>query len=581
MKNTNTVKTTGKFKRTVAGSLAAVMMMTTAATISASADTQAAVKMNTNSAQTQIVREKYMGHDITPGSFSREGTTINFKYSDGFFETDPKMYNPHMATTSAAMTKASVNYATNNGNYKNAADCIKSVLKQEGFGDVFISESYTKKPTADSIACAIGKKQVKLTGEKTKTVVSVTVRSGSYEQEWASNVTLGKSGEAKGFAQAAKQVTGLIEDYIKNNELEADAAQGKVIFWVQGFSRGAAASNLTAKRLIDKYENSAVYAYCFAAPQGGVASEERKDRDYTSIHNVVNIDDIVTYVAPTAMGFKRYGVDHFLNDETFDSTKLRTGNYYKNNISDNDGYAKVTEKRLELVRKFVTKIEGSAKAEHMPYSMYDEKTGHNTNQILSKLVGNLTRNISREQYASCGLEDAIRRMMKFLNSGVDKKEIKASVGITSTVLSTVANLYGGKVGFGVRIATATANLLCFNLAGAITAFIPPKVTVSFDDIADALRTTLNDNEKLCSLLSSYEGGAPKAIDDLIFIAKNGFKGFSDLHELKFFFSNGTDIIRNHSFTQYIAWLESYDSWFEPTAVEYTVSGSTAPVALAA
>lgn len=133
MKNTKTVKTTSRFKRTVAASLAAVMMMTTAATISASADTQAAVSMNTNSAQTRIVREQYLGHDITPGSFTREGTTINFKYSDGFFETDPKMYNPHMATTSAAMTKASVNYATSKGNYTNAADCIKSVLKQEGF----------------------------------------------------------------------------------------------------------------------------------------------------------------------------------------------------------------------------------------------------------------------------------------------------------------------------------------------------------------------------------------------------------------------------------------------------------------
>ena len=578
MKNTNTVKTTSKFKRTVAASLAAVMMMTTAATISASADTQAAVSMNTNSAQTRIVREQYLGHDITPGSFTREGTTINFKYTDGFFETDPKMYNPHMATTSAAMTKASVNYATSKGNYTNAADCIKSVLKQEGFGDVFISDSYTKKPTTDSIACAIGKKEITLNNKKTKTVVSVTVRSGSYEQEWASNVKLGKSGEAEGFAEAANKVTGCIEDYIRNNKLEADAAQGKVVFWVQGFSRGAAASNLTAKRLIDKYESSTVYAYCFAAPQGGVASAERKDRDYTCIHNVVNIDDIVTYVAPTAMGFKRYGVDHFLNDETFDSTKLRKDNFYKNNISDNDGYAKVTTQRLELVRKFVTKIEGSAKADHMPYSMYDEKTGHNTNQILSKLVGNLTRSISREQYVSSGLEDAIRRMMKYFNSGVKLDDLKNAVDIKSTVLSTAANLYGGKLFLGARIVGALGTFFVSPLT-AIKMLTPPQFSV--DAIAAALRTTLGDNTKLCSLLSTYEGGAPKALDDLIFIAKNGLNGFSNLHELIFFFSNGLKIGNNHSFTQYLAWLESYDSWFEPTAVEYTVSGSTAPVALAA
>jgi hypothetical protein len=198
--------------------------------------------------------------------------------------------------------------------------------------------------------------------------------------------------------------------------------------------------------------------------------------------------------------------------------------------------------------------------------------------FLSKLVGNLTRSISREQYVSSGLEDAIRRMMKYFNSGVKLDDLKNAVDIKSTVLSTAANLYGGKLSLGARVVGALGTFFVSPLT-AIKMLTPPQFSV--DAIAAALRTTLSDNAKLCSLLSTYEGGAPKALDDLIFIAKNGLNGFSNLHELIFFFSNGLKIGNNHSFTQYLAWLESYDSWFEPTAVEYTVSGSTAPVALAA
>ena len=58
-----------------------------------------------------------------------------------------------------------------------------------------------------------------------------------------------------------------------------------------------------------------VVAYCMEAPQGGVQSAEHPDRDYRPIHNVINVDDLVPYVAPSAYGFKRYGVDHYAFDQ--------------------------------------------------------------------------------------------------------------------------------------------------------------------------------------------------------------------------------------------------------------------------
>ena len=129
-KMTNTTKTrkTSRIKRTVASMLAAVMMMTTAATISASANTQAAITMNTTSAATQIARDQYMGHDIIEGAYHRGTESYRFKYSDGFFETDAKEYNTHMATTSMAMTHASVT-VKGNGDYSHGADSIICMLK--------------------------------------------------------------------------------------------------------------------------------------------------------------------------------------------------------------------------------------------------------------------------------------------------------------------------------------------------------------------------------------------------------------------------------------------------------------------
>lgn len=161
-------------------------------------------------------------------------------------------------------------------------------------------------------SCAFGSKEVDTDSGDT-TVTSITVRSASYDSEWASNVTLGSKGEAKGFADSADKAVDYLNEYLtQHKELEKAVSSGKASFWLQGFSRGGAVANLTAKRLIDKYQQGGdkVYAYTLEAPQGGIASEEQADRNYTCIHNVINNNDLVPYVAPSDMGFKRYGVDH-------------------------------------------------------------------------------------------------------------------------------------------------------------------------------------------------------------------------------------------------------------------------------
>jgi hypothetical protein len=188
-----------------------------------------------------------------------------------------------------------------------------------------------------TIGVAISQKEIK-TNDETYTLVPVAIRGGSYEAEWASNVAIGATGESAGFSDAANQVYGHIRNYIANYGLSEKAASGKVKFWVVGYSRAGATANLTSKRLVDSHAEvgNQVYGYTFEAPMGGVESAiEYKpytgNGTYPTIHNTVNELDFVTLVAPAEMGFFRYGVDHLVGSTAgVKGISYETGSaYYK------------------------------------------------------------------------------------------------------------------------------------------------------------------------------------------------------------------------------------------------------------
>ncbi len=257
-----------------------------------------------------------------------------YYYSDGYFDTDPKVYNSHLATMSLNMAMSAF---VKNGAYSseefradrylNQFAHVKKLMSDIGCADdeIFVNEDYVKKPElygedADrlsTIGVAIGNKKLTIGGEE-YTLIPVAIRGAGYEIEWGSNVTMGGSGEAEGFSDAAVQTAALIEKYVDDYSLRSQLEAGKVKFWLAGYSRASATANLTAKRLIDKYGmNTDVYAYCFEVPQGAVDSEVLKaehtdNGGYYSIHNLINKADFVTMVGPSEMGFTRYGVDHYV-----------------------------------------------------------------------------------------------------------------------------------------------------------------------------------------------------------------------------------------------------------------------------
>lgn len=254
-------------------------------------------------------------------------------YSDGFFYDDPVIYNDHIATASYSLASAGCYLWSYDYPYKHAA--ARQFMADIGCPDqmIYVNDSNTTVPGTDSIGVTIGSKHLQKCNSSSPedtgdVLIAIAVRGANYEKEWASNVTLGdgsdtEGGEAKGFSEAADQVMEAVDYYIARYGLQDKIKQGKVKFWVSGFSRAGATSNITSKRLLEKYcydkteqepTGNCVFAYPLEAPKGGTDVAEKLDdkTKYYCIHNLINTGDPVPLVAPLEMGFKRYGVDHYM-----------------------------------------------------------------------------------------------------------------------------------------------------------------------------------------------------------------------------------------------------------------------------
>ena len=236
-------------------------------------------------------------------------------YTDGYFAESPTVYNEHMATTSVNLTLASSASELGERKYTQeiASENLTKFMRDLGYSEMQIN--YTKPAyygdnasPLSTIGYVISSKKVNL-NDSEHTIVSMTVRSAEYADEWASNVTLGDgTGEAEGFSDAATQVFEAIQNYLDDKNIDTNTVK----FWITGYSRGGATANIVSKRLTDIYGGEKVYGYTFEAPRGGVKTEIKLGESYLNIHNIINKADLVTYVGPVEMGFVRYGHDVYV-----------------------------------------------------------------------------------------------------------------------------------------------------------------------------------------------------------------------------------------------------------------------------
>ncbi|MCR4561923.1 MAG: hypothetical protein K5694_01780 [Bacilli bacterium] len=241
-----------------------------------------------------------------------------FYYDDDYFLGDGSKYNPSLATASMALAMASFSSNLLRKDLAKQNVNLVSLFNSLRFTKPYYSEDYFKDTRVGGIAYGIANKKVKNKGEK-YTLIAIGVRGANYGKEWASNFYLGDEPEHAGFKQAASRIYEDVDNYIADNKIK-----GPIKFWISGFSRGGGVSNVLAF-LLDNYQAylpkksslAGMFAYCFAAPKGGVSNSMNNK----GIYNIINPNDSIPKVAFGEWGYIRYGEDHYLpyiGDENFE-----------------------------------------------------------------------------------------------------------------------------------------------------------------------------------------------------------------------------------------------------------------------
>ena len=261
-----------------------------------------------------------------------------YHYDDGYFLEDSTIYNNQLSTMSLCLELATwSSYDTSIWKHKskNARELLTgevltaggSYSKETegiGFKDFAQNDYWNNRPTRNSIGVVAANKKITDVRDNNKeyTLIALAVRGGGYASEWASNFNTGNVGTHAGFTEARDNVLKFLKKYIEDYSITGD-----IKLWVVGYSRGGATANMVGGALNDEYvlpnvslKQKDLFVYTFEAPQGALESNLAASHgDYSNIHNVVNLNDVVPLVAPQQWGFARYNYD---NDYILPSSKL-------------------------------------------------------------------------------------------------------------------------------------------------------------------------------------------------------------------------------------------------------------------
>ena len=260
----------------------------------------AAAAADTGDARTVTVRYA-SGHGENDHDYE-----ATFTYSDELFTKSGYTYRQDLAEMSLGLAFAafsskdsqySDNYATGNRNFV-------SMAEQCGFENIQSNKWMFQPAETDSIGINCASKTIRDNGGS-YTLIAVGVRGNNYHAEWGGNARLDATGEHKGFALGRDQA------------IADTGISGRVKIWIAGYSRGAAVSNMVGGALDNGYSLGEgvslsphdLYCYCYETPMG-TTKNQVQGRLYDNIQNLVNANDLVTYVAFDNWDFARYGVDH-------------------------------------------------------------------------------------------------------------------------------------------------------------------------------------------------------------------------------------------------------------------------------
>lgn len=355
-----------------------------------------------------------------------------FKESSGAYQDKDLPYNPSLATMSLNLELAAWASPTQN-DYRFKSDNAKKLLGKLGFNHFEANDGFKFKPTKDSIGAVVAEK--KLTVDKEDyTLIALAIRGGGYEAEWSSNVTLGKFGQHQGFEKASQDVLSFLDSYIKTQQIK-----GKIKLWLTGYSRGGATANLIAGELNNGRKlpqvtlvSSDLYAFCFEPPAGTLEKLGAKDTKHHNVVSIVNLNDVVTKVAPNAEKFEftRYGKDIIL------PTKETVGETQYSLLRDRmlRELDKIETKKNYTLDDFKWKKLGlniNLSNGNVKFSVNDNSQTHILTEYLNTVIDIFTAEelLNRDYYVNHH-QDSVREMIAALLADSENKEI---VGVTEFV----------------------------------------------------------------------------------------------------------------------------------------------------
>jgi uncharacterized protein YegL len=350
-----------------------------------------------------------------PGTNTYRDYVERYYYDDAYFSGPSRANKPsaHLSTMSLCLAMSAFNSNNGGDDYSNRSGNAQKLLKDLGFSGVAVNKWFTQMPESDSIGVIAGSKDLEY-GGKDYTLIAVAIRGGGYQQEWASNVTVGMFGDHEGFSEAKDNVLKFLEQYVSHYDIT-----GNIKLWITGYSRGGAVANLVGgaldggKKISENVtlELDDMFVYTFEAPKGSVYSLGKTDK-YRNIFNIVNPNDIMTYIAPGVWNFTSYGTDAYVpNAATFSEY------YWLKFYMEADYYSKLnavgpSESPMDSFR-VLAPIYGKDKT---PSNQSNPRLqGDFSNFIITSLATDVFYN--RYDYAAIN-QDAMRRFIELFGVGL-------------------------------------------------------------------------------------------------------------------------------------------------------------------
>ena len=270
---------------------------------------------------------------------------------------------------------------------------------------------------------------------------------------------------------------------------------------------------------------------------------ERSDRDYSSIHNIIDPNDLVPYLAPSAMGFKRYGVDYYVDGIAKDKVMEQLTQIVGRDNA--DSYAPSASKNKIL------SLSGIEDGDEIPNSI-----------VIKNALDVFTSKISREEYVNSGLQDALRNILHYMNDGGDLGVIFNNINVGDILLNIFTSMIINYSPAGITVNTVEYIWDTVTGKDDKTDIITSPKDILINSVIHYMQSTPQISGQLDpSLIKDISTALRIVVKNIDMSIDNMTSGDSEIGRLMIFGLNLDNIFQNHQMIQTMGYLRANDSWY--------------------